>query len=330
MGRMPDGHSEEAMSGAGAAQHTLSIVIVSWNSANELAACLAALAAAAHDAPCDVTVVDNASHDGSVDLVARSFPDVHLIANSRNAGFASACNQGIRQSQGVYVLLLNPDCRVVGDACAQMSAYLSAHAEAAAVGPHIQRSDGADDLRSPRRLPTLWSDFCDRSGLSEAWPRSPVFAAHHLPRFDRGVTSAVECLSGACIMLRRSALNDIGLLDDGYFLFGEDADLCLRLRQADWQVHYLGAARVIHQGGASTNQARDQVALYALASRQRYFRKHRGAFYAFLHRAVNAILAAARVIVLAPVAVPVPGLRARLRRQWALLRWCLNGATSPT
>jgi N-acetylglucosaminyl-diphospho-decaprenol L-rhamnosyltransferase len=310
---------------AGSEKPTLSVVIVGWNSASELPACLDALAASVKDLPFGVTVVDNASHDGTAEATERSFPGVHVIRNATNVGFARACNQGIRQSHAEYVLLLNPDCRVVGDACERMAAYLASHPEAGAVGPRIQDNDSADDLHSPRLLPTLWSDFCDRSGLADRFPRSRFAARHHLPEWDRTSAGSVECLSGACMMLRRSALAQVGLLDEGFFLFGEDVDLCLRVRQAGWQVCYLGTALVVHRGGASTSQARDQAALYAVASRQRFFRKHRGAFYALLHRLINATLAAARVVIVAPLAVASPSQRARLRRQWRLLRWCLVG-----
>ncbi len=310
---------------ASSGQPSLSVVIVSWNAVAELLACLAALRAAMKSMPLDITVVDNASHDGTAEAVARSFPGVHMIGNTTNVGFARACNQGIRQSTGDYVLLLNPDCCVVGNACGQMAAYLASHAQVGALGPRIQRHDGSDDLRSPRLLPTLWSDFCDRSGLADAFPRSRLVARHHLPGWDRSSTGSVECLSGACMMLRRSVLLQVGLLDEGFFLFGEDADLCLRVRQAGWQVYYLGTAFVVHKGGASTSQVRDQAALFAVASRQRFFRKHRGALYGLLHRLINAILAAARLVVLAPLAVVSHYQRTRLRRQWRLLRWCLSG-----
>ena len=305
-------------------QRAISVVIVSWNVVGELSACLAALSATVKDASCDVTVVDNASGDGTVETVRRAFPSVQVIANAQNVGFARACNQGVQQTQGEYVLLLNPDCRVVGDACTQLAAYLVSHPEVGAVGPRVQRPDGTDDLRSPRRLPTLWSDFCDRSGLAERFPRSRLLAGR-LPGWDRSSSGSVEGLSGAAMMLRRSALDQVGLLDEGFFLFGEDADLCLRLRQSGWAVHFVGTAQVVHIGGASSGQVRDMAALCALASRQRFFRKHRGRLYALMHRVVNAFLAVAKMTVLAPLAIAVPKLRRKIWLQWRLLRWCFRG-----
>ncbi len=300
----------------------MSVVIVSWNVAAELVACVASLVDSIKGVAWDVTVVDNASHDGTAQLIGRAYPAVRVIANTHNAGFARACNQGIRQTRGEYVLLLNPDCRVVGPACTDMTAYLASHSHVGALGPRVQRLNGRDDLRSPCRLPTLWSDLCDRSGLAGFFPRSRLFDGHHLPAWDRSTSGGVEGLSGACLMLARPALDAVGLLDEDFFLFGEDADLCLRLRQAGWQVHFTGSAVVVHQGGASTRQVRDAAALCALASRQRFFRKHRGRFYAIMHRILNVFLAVAKIAVLALLAIAFPKQRYKVRLQLRLLRWC--------
>jgi N-acetylglucosaminyl-diphospho-decaprenol L-rhamnosyltransferase len=331
-----DGNSEEAMSVSGphhaadivtsAERLQVSVIIVSWNVVDEVLACLSALVDASKGVSLDITVVDNASHDGTADAVGRAFRHVRVIANHENVGFARACNQGIRQTRGPYVLLINPDCLIAADACQRMVAYLTSHPQVGVVGPRVRRADGSDDLRSPRRLPTLWSDLCDRSRLAEFFPRSRLFAWHHLPAWDRSTSGEVEGLSGACLMLSRRALDAVGLLDEGFFLFGEDADLCLRLRRAGWQVHYTGSAVVVHQGGASMRQVSDRVALWALASRQRFFRKHRSRLYALMHRVLNAFLAIAKMTLLAPLAIASTKHRHKIWLQWRLLRWCCRGS----
>jgi GT2 family glycosyltransferase len=303
----------------------ISVIIVTWNVAREALDCLSALYANSAGLSFDTTVVDNASRDGTVAAIAGSFPNVSMVANQQNVGYARACNQAIRRTTGDYIVLLNPDCLLAAGACARLAAYLDADAQAGVVGPRVRQLDGSDDRRSPCLLPTLWSDLCDRSGLAAAFPRSRVWAGHRLPAWDRSRSGVVEGLSGACLMLRRQALDAVGLLDEGFFLFGEDADLFLRLRQAGWQVHYCGAAEVMHQGGASTRQARDMAALHALISRQRFFRKHRGQAYALVHRVVNVGLAAAKLLAVAlPAAVSATSWRT-LRLQWRILRWCTTG-----
>lgn len=306
-----------------ALQIRVSVIIVTWNVAREALACLAALHGST-DVALDVVVVDNASQDGTAGAIERSFPGVRVIQNSVNVGFARACNQGIGLTQGPYVLLLNPDCTPGAGAIARLAAYLEQHPEAGAVGPRVRRPDGSDDLRTPCRLPTLWSDLCDRSGMAARHPTSRLWAGHRLPGWDRTQCTAVDGLSGACLMLSRRALDAVGLLDERFFLFGEDADLCLRLRQAGWQVHFCGEAEVVHQGGASTGQVRQDAAMHALVSRQRFFRKHHRPAYALAHRLANIGLALAKALALLPFAAS-PATRRTLDLQWRILRWCALG-----
>jgi N-acetylglucosaminyl-diphospho-decaprenol L-rhamnosyltransferase len=304
--------------------HDLSIIIVSWNVAEDVCACLQALDSTTQTSH-ETFVIDNASHDGTVERVRLLFPQTHVIANTTNAGFARACNQGIKQSSGAFVLLINPDCVVSAHACDALLAYARSHPAVGVVGPRLMRPDGANDLHNPRLLPTLWSDFCDRTGLADAFPHSRLVAAHHLPQWDRASCGPVEGLSGACMMLRRQALADICLLDEGFFLFGEDADLCLRLRKSGWDVHYVGTAPVVHSGGASTSQNRASAALYALQARQRFFLKHRGLSYARLHRVLNAGIAACKIAAMIVPACAILSYRKRSQTQWRLLQWCVQG-----
>ena len=222
----------------------VSVIIVSWNVIQKVLMCLETLYASSARLAIDVTVVDNASSDGTVEAVQRAFPQTQVIANSANAGFACACNQGVRWTNGRFVLLLNPDCYLVPDACAAMAGYLADHPEVAAVGPRLQRPDGTTDWHNPRRLPTLWSDFCNWTGLAEAFPTSCAVAGHRMPNWDRSQTGEVTCLSGACLMVSRCALEQVGLLDEDFFLFGEDAiSACVSGRQVGssttWEVQVL-------------------------------------------------------------------------------------------
>jgi GT2 family glycosyltransferase len=301
---------------------------VTWNVRDQVLACLDAIARTTTGLPCQVLVVDNASSDGAVEAIRSAHPDVGVIINNENVGFARACNQGISRADGRFILLLNPDCLLIGDACAQLAERLLTQRTTGVAGPHILRMDGSDDPSSPRRLPTLWSDVCDRARLSDVFAGSRFFAGHRLPEWDRRASGDVEALSGACMMLRRAALDQIGLLDEAFFVFGEDNDLCVRMGQAGWKVHYLGAASVVHAGSASTRQIPEATALYAFDGRQIFFRKHRGAAYALVHRFLNGTLATVKWCCFSVGAVFSSHYRSRAWIQRRVLARCMSGSVA--
>jgi GT2 family glycosyltransferase len=295
------------MSQSGQRVPYLSIVIVTWNVCEPLRACLRSIPASLRDSSSDplamgaalsaeIIVVDNGSADGSVPMVAADFPEVRLIPNGANLGFAQACNQGIRQSRGRYVLLLNPDTLLFPGTLYCMVKFLDEHPQVGALGCRIVGADGQTDYQGARRLPSIGNELLEKTGLARCFPRSRLLGGYLIGFWDHASSRPVETLSGACLMVRRECLAQVGLLDESFFMYCEDADLCLRLSRAGWQVYYYAKAQVVHQGGQSTQQQRDEMGIIALQSIARFLAKHRGRTYATLYRLLMMALSAAKVV----------------------------------
>ena len=231
----------------------VSAVVVSWNVRDLLRECLRSLEAAGRDLPLEVWVVDNGSTDGSPAMVAAEFPDVHLIANADNRGFAAANNQAIGASAGRYVLLLNPDAALLDGALAALCAYLDGHPEAAVVGPLLLNPDGSVQS-SRRRAPRQATGFVESTQLQRRLPRTWLTDRYYLADRPDNAEQEVDWLTGACLLVRRAALAQVGLLDEGFRMYSEELEWCLRFRQAGWRVAYLPAARVVHHEGGSSGQ----------------------------------------------------------------------------
>lgn len=259
----------------------ISIVVVSWNVREELRACLDSILGHETALDLEVLVVDNASSDGSADMVARDFPSVRLIRNSANLGFAKANNQGIALARGRYVLILNPDTLVQHSALERMAEYADAHPEVGALGPRLIMENGGIDYRGARRFPTLWSDLRKRLRLVH-----PLFGDNAMIEWDHTTSREVELLSGACMLVRREVIDRVGMFDEGFFLFGEDVDWCFRILRDHWKTYYLAEASVVHLGGRSSESVRDRLGLESAKSRHRFFRKAYGPWAALLHRLI--------------------------------------------
>lgn len=252
----------------------LSVVIVNWNTRAHLQRCLARLREALQASPlvAEVWVVDNASSDGSAAMVAAEFPEVHLIANPTNRNYAAGSNQALRCASGEFVLLLNPDTEVPSGAPDALVEFLRGRAEAAAVAPALLFPDGRRQA-SVRGFPTPASLFGALSGLGRLFPHSrwAGYRAERLPE-DRPVL--VEQPMASALLLRRAALDAVGLFDERFPLFFNDVDLCFRLRQAGWEIWYDPRVHVIHHGGASTSQVRPQAILLSHEGLRRFYAKH--------------------------------------------------------
>ncbi len=260
----------------------LSVIIVSWNVRELLARCLASLRAAGIGS-WEIIVVDNASSDGSAAMVRQHFPQVRLIANDSNLGFAHGNNQGIAASQGCYVLLLNPDTEVVGEAVATLLTFLDAHPDVGVMGPQLRYPDGSIQP-SRRRFPTLATAFVESTVLQPLFAGSSLLRRYYVADRPDDVTQDVDWLVGACLLVRREAIVQAGPLDEGFFMYSEELDWCRRLKQAGWRIVYLPAAQVIHYEGKSSepNLAVRDIRFHS--SKVRYFRQHHGAWSAELLR----------------------------------------------
>lgn len=249
------------------------MVIPSWNTRGLLRDCLNALVRS-EAAPLDVIVVDNASSDGSAEMVARDFKEVQILRNTLNEGFARACNQGIAAARGAYVLLLNSDTRVAHDALAILTAFLEEHEEYAAAAPRLVHPDGTTQ-RACMRFPTLATPLFFATPLERWFPHSRELERYFLRDFDHETDADVEQPPAACLLVRRRALETVGTFDEKLWLYFNDVDLSLRLSRAGWKTRYLAKARVLHHVGASTKQFERTLREWH-RNRLDYYRKHFG------------------------------------------------------
>ena len=229
----------------------LSVVFLSYNTRDLTRQALRAVLAAAEGLEAEIFVVDNASTDGSADMVAEEFPQVKLTCNAANVGFSAGNNVALREVAGEYALLINTDTIVRRDALRTMVEFLDAHPEAGACGCKILDPDGTLQLDSRRGFPTPLAAFCKMSGLSRLFPKHLLIAHYHMTYLDPEQTAEVEVLSGSCMMVRKSAMDQVGLLDEDYFMYGEDIDWCYRFHQAGWKIYYVPTTAIIHFRGES-------------------------------------------------------------------------------
>ena len=254
----------------------VSVVIVNWNADATLRACLTALSASEGDRPDQVIVIDNASTDASLSELDSAYPAVQVIENATNVGFARAVNQGVRAVRGHFALILNPDVILQPSALPRLMEFMTTHPSVGIAGPRLLNPDGTVQA-SARRDPSAWTALFGRSApLTRLFPNNPV-SQRELPALSVAGSMPVEIdwLSGACLLVRRTAWEQVGLLDERFFLFWEDADWCLRFRQAGWHVCYVPSARGTHVTGVSRAKRRLGALLDFHVSAYRYYRKHR-------------------------------------------------------
>ena len=232
----------------------VSIIIVSYNVRYYLEQCLHSVLAARQGLQVEVFVVDNCSTDDSVPYLSARFPEVRFMANPDNRGFSRANNQAIRQATGRYVLLLNPDTIVTEHSLTDCVRYLDQHPEVGATGVAMYNNNGRFAWESRRGVPTPWTAFCKMVGLTSLFPHSRRFGRYYMRYLNREEANYIEVISGAFFMVRREALNQIGLLDETFFMYGEDIDLSYRLLQGGWRNAYVPTP-ILHYKGESTHKS---------------------------------------------------------------------------
>jgi len=232
----------------------LSIIIVNYNVRYFLEQCLNSVYKATDNIDCEIFVVDNNSPDDSVEMVKEKFPQATLIHNVKNVGFSRANNQAIEISKGEYVLLLNPDTVVEEDTFKKCIEFMDNHQNAGGLG--VKMIDGSGNFlpESKRGLPTPAVSFYKIFGLSKIFPKSKIFAKYHLGYLKEDETNEIEVLSGAFMWMRKSVLEEIGYLDNAFFMYGEDIDLSYRITQAGYKNYYLPEVKIIHYKGESTKK----------------------------------------------------------------------------
>lgn len=305
----------------------LSIVIVSWNVRDLLRACLSALEPGRDALDQEVIIVDSGSNDGSAEMVSEEFPWVQLIARPDNVGFPRGNNIAIQHSTGRYVLLLNPDTEIVGDALRTMVQYLADNPTVGVVGAQLLYPDGSVQS-SRRRFPTLATALLESTWLQPHAPQRLLDEYYVRDRPDDAI-SDVDWVMGACLMVRRDIVDTVGLLDEDYFMYSEELDWCRRIKSAGWRVVYLPTAQVIHHEGKSSEQAVTARHINFNRAKLRYFRKYHGRVACLVLRLWLLLNFAGQIVV--EGAKGLLGHKRSLRRQrvaayWQVLRSGLRPA----
>ncbi len=238
----------------------LGIVILNFNTREVLRNCLASLRGA-RGLEFNTIVVDNCSSDGSAGMVRQEFPEMTVIASPRNGGFAYGNNLGLREflsraDPPRALLLLNPDTVVPPDALRGLLYFMDAHPRAGIVGPRLTLADGSLDLACRRSFPTPEVSFYRMLGLSKLFPRSRRFGRYNLTYLDEKETAQVDSVVGACMLMRTRAVREAGLLDENFFMYGEDLDMALRAKQCGWEVWYYPGVQVLHYKRVASTQSR--------------------------------------------------------------------------
>lgn len=273
----------------------LAIVIVSWNVAPLLRACLDSILHAPDVVERDgqlwvgqhraeIWVVDGASSDGSAAMVRERYRQVHLIACDTNVGFTAGNNLALRRCDARYLLLLNPDTEIVEDALSNMVDYMERHPEIGVLGPQLRYPDGRPQP-SRRRFPTLATAFMESTLLEEWLPNNRWARAYRFADAPADVIQPVDWVTGACMLVRRKATERVGLLDEDLFMYSEELDWCRRLVADGWRVIYYPCAVVVHHEGQSAGQVIAARDIYFHSSKVHYFRKHHGRLQAEVLRA---------------------------------------------
>ena len=255
----------------------VSIVIVSWNTRDILRRCLRSICRHAKGIRFEVIVVDNASADGSSRMVREEFPSVILVENEKNRGFAAGNNQGMALARGRYLLLLNSDTTVLDNALVTLVSFADAHARAAVVGCRVLNPDRT---LQPTcfMFPSVLNMVLSSSYLYKVFPRSRFFGRERMTWWARDDQREVDVVTGCIMLVRSEAIAEVGVLDERFFMYGEETDWCYRLKQAGWKVMFTPAAEIIHMGGQSSKQREPEMILQRRGSVLEFLRKHNSRF----------------------------------------------------
>jgi GT2 family glycosyltransferase len=287
----------------------LSIIIVTWNTKELLLPCVRSVFENEQGISREVIVVDNGSQDGSGNEVKKRFPFIHLVENERNLGFAKAVNQGLQKASGRYILLLNPDTQMKPRVIERLVSFMNSHSDTGVAGAQLLNSDGSKQ-NSIANFPSLTTELLNKSLLRWLFPEK-------FPGKEKDYPEPVEVDSviGACMMVRRGALDQVGLLDEDYFLFLEETDWCYRMKKAGWKIYHVPQAEVYHFQGKSAEAERKRAKVEYYRSRYHFFKKNRGSGLCFILVAGLMVRLFAELISMAIVCLFTLGMVKRWRRK---------------
>jgi GT2 family glycosyltransferase len=308
----------------------LSIIIVSWNTKKYMEEVLTSLSTIDGNLSAEIIVVDNASADGTPDMIRAQFPNVKLIETGANLGFAKGNNVGITVATGSYICLINSDVNVPSDCLKKMHAHMQQDPSIGLLGPGMMRPDGKV-YRSGMRFPTLWNLFVRALFLDSLFKGAGIFGGYLMKDFRFDQTRDIDVLNGWLWMARREALEQVGPLDGRFFMYAEDVDWCKRFHLAGWRVVFFSEASAIHYGGASAASARSRFNVEMQRANLQYWKKYHGRFSLFLYLMISCLSYGIRAVGWSLVYLTKRSSRYRanleVKQYLKCLRWALDFKT---
>ncbi|HTY85973.1 MAG TPA: glycosyltransferase family 2 protein [Candidatus Acidoferrum sp.] len=306
----------------------ISVIIVSWNAHGHLRDCLDSIRKTGGSWIREVVVVDNASSDGSPEMVARQFPEVKLVRNKENLGFARANNLGIKISAGAYLALINSDVVVHPGCLKRLAAFLDTRPDVGLVGPKILGRDGLLQ-RTCRLLPGVWNIICETLALDRLFSKWPLFSGREMRHWNQDTEAEVEVLSGCFWLVRRSAVERVGGLDERFFFYAEDIDWCKRFNDAGWKVCFFPDAQATHFGGGSSLNVPLRYSIEMVRANLAYWKKHHGTLGRITYRCLAIVYHLVRLLPLSIMRLTGLGdpslIRYKFSENFVCFRWLLTG-----
>jgi GT2 family glycosyltransferase len=310
----------------------ISFIIVSWNAKRYLLKCLESLGRTEGNYTSEIIVVDNASTDGSPQALRESAPRVRLVENAKNAGFARANNIGIKLARGRYLCLINSDVEVREGCVTEVLRQMETQPGIGLIGPLLLEGDGQTQI-SCWGFPSLWNMLCCALALDRIFPSCSLFNGYQMRHFHKDTARDVDILGGAFWLARREAVQEVGLLDEGFFMYGEDMDWCQRFWQKGWRIHFCPQAAAVHYGGASSANAPIRFSIEMQRANLQYWKKHHsGAAWLAIHF-VYGLHLLVRIVGHFGASLVRAKTRAehqfKMQRSWACLAWLLRTPFRP-
>lgn len=306
----------------------ISVIIVSWNARDYLRDCLDSIRKTGGGCVREVIVVDNASTDGSPQMVAEKFPEARLIQTGENLGFARANNRGIKLATGTYLALVNSDVIVHAGCFQKLLAFLDAHPGVGLVGPTVLGRDGLLQ-RTCRFLPGVWNLVCEALALDRLFSRWRLFSGREMRHWPQNTRADVEVLSGCFWVARHQAVEKVGGLDERFFFYAEDIDWCKRFNDAGWKVSFYPEAQATHFGGGSSSNAPLRYSIEMLRANLVYWKKHHGVLGRISYRLLAMLYHFVRLVPLSLMRLvrvaDSPAMRHKFSENFVCFRWLLTG-----
>ena len=261
----------------------VSIVTVSWNVKKLILECIQSVYEKTESYSFEMIIIDNDSKDGTPEIIEKKFHEIKLIKNNYNAGITVANNQGIKASKGRYICFLNPDTHLINNAIDLLVKYLEENTSVSAVGSQSINPGGVLEENCRKGSMSIWTEFLDMTTLTALFPKNRIISRHRLGYWDHMSIRSVDHIAAECFIVRKNLLNQIGVMDEQFFMYGDDTDFCRRIKNSGGEIIYYPHAKIFHHKGSSSKQ-NSEIPIVVKESYYKYFSKHHGVFYALCYR----------------------------------------------